>query len=382
MLIYSVASRIISRRNVAWIPSPRTTFLSGHCKHAEFPAAGRCDIRPASVDGHSATMLLRDDAPPVRRAGLHLLEAIGPSTGATSARLFQQAERLVLDPLLDAEARADAVRLLALRDVARYEPLLRDVLTRAEPAPVQVAAVRALAELKGERVASTFLELWQRWTPTVREEAVRALVREPGRIRLLLDAVTAGKVRATEIDRPLRIRLMMVDDDELRGRARALFGGSPTVRKEAVERYRAAASLDGTRERGREVFSRACASCHQYRGSGGAAFGPDLGEVRNRLPSALVTDILDPNHSVADGYELWIVELTDGTTISGVLGAETPTSLTFRLPGGSESTSSRAQIKSMRISELSAMPEALDAQIDLQQMADLIAFIKSGTGDR
>jgi putative heme-binding domain-containing protein len=252
------------------------------------------------------------------------------------------------------------------------------VLSRASPVPVQVAAVRALGSVRGERSAAMFLDLWERWTPAVRDEAVRALVREPGRVRLLLDAVAAGKIRATEIDRPLRIRLMMQAEDDLRARARALFGESATAEKAAVSRYAKAASLPGDGGRGREVFTRACAACHQYRGAAGATYGPDLGEVRNRLPMSLLTDILHPNQSIADGYELWLVQLSDGGAIGGVIGAETPTSITFRQPGGAETTVARSRIASMRIAEPSAMPEGLEAQITVQQMADLIAFIKGG----
>jgi putative membrane-bound dehydrogenase-like protein len=325
------------------------------------------------------TTALHGDAPSVRRAALELLEAAGLSKGMANGPLLQEAERLMSDPAADAVARADAVRLLALTGVANYEPRLLAVLDHADATPVQVAAVRALADLRGERIGRTFLELWDRWTPAVREEAVRALVREPGRIRLLLDAVAAGKVKTTEIERPLRIRLMMNDDDALRGRARTLFSDSSPSEKEAVARYRPASVLPGDPAHGREVFARTCSVCHQYRGAGGAAFGPDLGEVRGRLPFALIVDILNPNHAIADGYELWIVELTDGSTTTGVIGAETPTSITFRRPGGSETTISRAQISAMRIANLSAMPEGLESQIDLQQMADLIAYIKGGT---
>jgi putative heme-binding domain-containing protein len=127
------------------------------------------------------------------------------------------------------------------------------------------------------------------------------------------------------------------------------------------------------------VFGRVCSTCHQYRGSAGAQFGPDLGEVRNHAPLSLLVDVLDPNHSIADGYDLWMVTLTDGTTFSGVIGHEAPTSVTLRLPGGSETVIPRTQIKSMRVSGASAMPEGLQGQIDLQQMADLIAFLKGGT---
>ena len=80
-----------------------------------------------------------------------------------------------------------------------------------------------------------------------------------------------------------------------------------------------------------------------------------------------------------DGYELWLVQLVGGRSLAGVIGQETPTSVTFRQIGGNETVVQRPEIQSMRISDSSAMPEGLEAQIDLQQMADLIAFLKSGT---
>ena len=332
-----------------------------------------------------ADMLFASENVAFRRAGLQLLQAIGLPDDATTASLLRKAEQLVADPRGDVESRADAVRLLATRNVGPHEALLRGVLTRAEPTPVQVAAVRALAGLKSTEVAVTFVDLWDRWTPAVRNEAARALVQEPGRIRVLLDAVTAGRIRATEIDRSLRIRLMMADDESLRARARALFAessasGGPAndARKDVLARYRPAATLAGDPDRGREVFSRVCSVCHQYRGAGGSAFGPDLGEVRNRLPGALLVDILHPNQSIADRYELWNVELSDGTSAAGVIGEETPDSITFRMPGGSQTTVPRARISSMHASNVSAMPEGLEAQIAIQEMADLIAFIKRG----
>ena len=337
--------------------------------------------RSAELDPERArlsAMVVSAAAAPLRRSALHLLEGLGLASGPSATSVLQEAQKLVADDSADADARADAIRVLALGDVGSYESLLRGVLSGASPVAAQVAAVRALGSVKGERSASVFIDLWDGWTPAVRDEAVRALVREPGRVRLLLDAVSAGRIRTTEIDRPLRIRMMMSADDDLRGRARALFGESAASEKLALSRYAKATSLKGDRERGRAVFTRACAACHQYRGAAGAAYGPDLGEVRNRLPLSLLTDILHPNQSIADGFELWLVQLTDGAAIGGVVGSETPTSITVRLPGGGETTVARSRIASMRIADVSAMPEGLGAQITVQQMADLIAFIKGG----
>lgn len=329
-----------------------------------------------------AASLFRDEDPAVRAAALQLLEMLGLSRDSSSTALLKQAEALVSDSGADAQTRADAVRVLGMSDAPRYEQLLRDVLTRPDAAPVQVAAVRVLARMQGPQVATTFVDLWDRWTPAVRNEAVRGLVREPGRIPALLDAIASGKIKATEIERPLRVRLMMVNDQEQRDRARTLFAeltpiaGTAEARDEIVARYQAATTMDGDVERGRQVFARVCSVCHQYRGEGGTAFGPDLGEVRNRLPGALLIDVLEPNHSIADRYELWDVQLTDGSMVAGVIGAETPASVTFRMPGGGQTTIPRTRIASMRASSISAMPEGLEAQIDIHQMADLIAFIR------
>jgi putative membrane-bound dehydrogenase-like protein len=318
----------------------------------------------------------------VRAAALQLLEILGLPSDSSSTALLNTAEALVRDAGADPGKRADAVRVLGMSDPSRYEQLLKTLLTRPERAPVQVAAVRVLAGIKGPQAAATFVDLWDRWTPAVRNEAIRGLVREPARIPVLLDAIASGKIKPTEIERPLRVRLMMVDDERQRDRARTLFaeltpiGGAPAARDEVVARYRAVTAMNGDVERGHQVFTRVCSVCHQYRGEGGTAFGPDLGEVRNRLPGSLLVDILEPNHSIADRYELWEVELTDGSTVAGVIGAETPASVTFRMPGGGQTTVPRARIASMRASDVSAMPEGLEAQIDVQQMADLIAFIR------
>jgi putative membrane-bound dehydrogenase-like protein len=326
-----------------------------------------------------AALIFERDSVSVRRSALRLLEAIGLPAGAAASQIEERALGLLPDSSRDAEARADAVRILALAGVERHAQQFWSVLQRAEPAPVQIAAVRALSEPKGEPAAARFIELWPRWTPAVRVEAVRAMVREPGRIRILLDAVEAGTVRLSEIEWPLRVRMMMADDDRLRARARTMLSHPASAATDAIKRHQAAATIKGDVLRGREVFARACSTCHLYRGAGGSPFGPDLGEVRGRLPMDLLSDILNPNRSIVDGYELWAVELTDGTTASGIVSAETPTSVTFRAPGGGETTIARARIASMRIAPVSGMPEGLGDTLGVQDLADLIAFIKGGS---
>ncbi|MBW3629043.1 MAG: c-type cytochrome [Gemmatimonadetes bacterium] len=325
-----------------------------------------------------AALLLANGDAAVNRAALGVLETIGlPDAGAADQAIAGQAERVFVDRAADPEARANAIRLLAMRG-RQHEPLIVSALGRGEPEAVQLAAVRALDRIPGDRHAAAFLSHWPEWSPAVRLEAARALARDPARVPLLLEALASRRVDPAEIDRPLRNQLTALSDETLRARARAIFAVTTASGLDAVERYRAILSVQGDPARGAEVFARVCSSCHQYRGAGGTPFGPDLGEVSSHLPFSLLTDILHPNQSIADGFELWQVKLTDGTTLSGIISSETPTSVTLRRAGSPPTTLPRAQIASMAALDLSAMPEGLDAQVTPDGMAHLLAYLKAG----
>ena len=86
--------------------------------------------------------------------------------------------------------------------------------------------------------------------------------------------------------------------------------------------------------RGAKVFERECMACHRV-GDRGFALGPDLTGSPSRDPATLLANILDPNANVPPNYVQYLVIDQDGRTYSGVIVAETATSLTFRRGGGS-----------------------------------------------
>ena len=109
----------------------------------------------------------------------------------------------------------------------------------------------------------------------------------------------------------------------------------------------------------------------------GVAFGPDLAAVQNRNKTALLVDILQPNKSIADGFELWSISLGPGENLSGIISQQTAQTLTITDATGKETTVVRDDIKELTASEWSAMPENLHAQINQEEMANLLAFLKS-----
>lgn len=313
------------------------------------------------------------DAAPIRRASLDVLRRTGLSS-AVRGDVVTRAAEVAQDAHLPAERRADAIALVRLAGPAPHVFWLQRAIDPAVPEPVQRAAVEALGAIPGTGVGQVLLERWASLTPPVRSAAANAMLADPARTRQLVDALADGRVPSWSLDFWQKRALLMNDDEAIRTEARRLLEEKPEQRQAIVERYAAALNLRGDPKRGREVFDRVCAACHRLDDAGGGNLGPDLGTVRHKPVSALLTDILVPNQAIAQRYETYLVERTDGTREVGVIGSQTPTSITLRQQTR-EITIPRGEIRQLSIVPQSAMPPDLDQLIDPQQMADLLTFI-------
>ena len=91
----------------------------------------------------------------------------------------------------------------------------------------------------------------------------------------------------------------------------------------------------------------------------------------------LLVAILDPNQAFETKYINYTVLTKNDREISGVIAVETPNSVTLRNAGGTEETILRGDIKELTSSRLSFMPEGFENTLMPQDMADLIAYIRS-----
>ncbi len=152
---------------------------------------------------------------------------------------------------------------------------------------------------------------------------------------------------------------------------------APPPRSEALARYQAAFKLAADEGRGAAVFARNCQTCHQRQGQGHRV-GPDLSGIAGRAPDALLVDVLDPNREVSPDYIALSLATTRGQVVSGLLAEETATTLKLRRADGIEEIILRSEIDELRSTGRSLMPEGLEQSISLQEMADLIAFLRAG----
>ena len=94
-------------------------------------------------------------------------------------------------------------------------------------------------------------------------------------------------------------------------------------------------------------------------------------------PEEVLTHLLDPNRTVDARYRLYQIDTTDGGTLSGIIQNETQNSVTVRQPFGTSQTVPRSQIARIQPLERSLMPEGLEEGLSLQDMADLLQFIRN-----
>lgn len=145
--------------------------------------------------------------------------------------------------------------------------------------------------------------------------------------------------------------------------------------------YAAALSLDGDIARGALVFERTCSKCHRI-GTLGHSVGPDISDTRTRATDALLYDILDPNRRVDPQYAEYIVVTKDGRLLNGLLVSETAATLTLKQPEGRQVSVDRSEIEELRSGTRSLMPEGIEKDVSVQQMADVLAFLRQPPGQR
>jgi putative heme-binding domain-containing protein len=129
-------------------------------------------------------------------------------------------------------------------------------------------------------------------------------------------------------------------------------------------------------KRGREAFVKVCSACHTHQGTGGKV-GPDLTGIRNQPADAILLHVLVPNYEVAPNYQTLSIVTHDGRSFSGWLAAESDGNVTLRTTTGTEETVSRQNIVSLTASGISLMPDGLEQTMAKEDVANLVAFLKS-----
>jgi putative heme-binding domain-containing protein len=122
------------------------------------------------------------------------------------------------------------------------------------------------------------------------------------------------------------------------------------------------------------VFRKECATCHRLEGVG-YALGLPLSAIKERGAEGILLNLLDPNRNINPEYSNYVVVTDAGRTITGMIAAETATSITLRRAEDESDTVLRTEIDELVDTGVSIMPEGLEKQLSKQDLADLIAYL-------
>jgi putative heme-binding domain-containing protein len=348
-------------------------------------AMARSGLKELPVAWAESLIALLDPASPQAEAALAVVRSVPPGKGQV------QTVAKALNELADSSASGE-LRLAAMASVpgglkqvspGQWE-LLRQAVDRAQPAGLRSAAADVLSKarlsseqlialagllpqvgpLERDRLLAAF---GQSSDDAVGRALLEVLGQEEMRRTLTVDAVKQHLTRygpAIQQQAEELYTLIHADHAQQRQRLEATLAALPA----------------GDIRRGQAIFNStraACRNCHTI-GYVGGKIGPDLTRIGQiRQPRDLLESILFPSASFVRSYEPVLVRTVDGEVFSGNIKKDAPEEIVLTVAADKEVRIAREQIDEMLPGKVSVMPAGLDQQLSLQDLADLVEFLKN-----
>lgn len=284
---------------------------------------------------------------------------------------------LVLNGKTPLQQRIDALQVARKAGGAAIQDGLRSLVKADVPEPLLLEAVRTTAEAGGEAMPALLLQRWAKASPAVRTAISQTLTSRPQWAALLLDAVKENRVARADVPVIVSRFFATQKDAALKKRAEDLLGvwRESNADIKALIAAKRKACLEGEPDlaNGKIMFQATCATCHEFFG-GGQKVGPELiGSGRSNL-DALLSNVIDPNQIIGNGYEAVNVTTKDNRTVSGRVVEDTPSHVKVLAIGGAEQIVPRDQVAKVENTHQSLMPMGFGALPDAA-FRDLIWYI-------
>jgi len=250
---------------------------------------------------------------------------------------------------------------------------LRSSETMAQKEPALLSDVCALEQDESSAVRRQLAFTLGAWPGLTATATLTQMAARDGADPLMRAAILSSVAP----DSPLMQQLRGTDAKASKFSLPKLDAAPNPDRTKIVTRYtEALGPLKGDAVKGREKFTANCAVCHRLHDTG-TALGPDLAMTAAKPDDWLLTALLDPNAAVEARYMVWIATLKTGDPVAGIIAAETANNLTIRSADGREHTILRSDIKEVSPHRRSLMPEGLEAALQPQDVADLLAWLRA-----
>jgi len=128
--------------------------------------------------------------------------------------------------------------------------------------------------------------------------------------------------------------------------------------------------------KGKKVFQQTCGTCHKLFEEGNA-IGPDLTSADRKNTDYLLEQIVNPSVYIRPEYVSYEVETGADQILTGLMVESTTAAVTLLDKNNERHVLPRGQIKQLRESQVSLMPDGLLEALQPQQVMDLFAYMQS-----
>ena len=294
-------------------------------------------------------------------------------------RVADVARVIVQDAEATEPAKVAALQIMAAAgaDEKAIAAELGELLGPNSPPSVQQQVIALLADVDAKSAGETLLANWSGLTPSVRSQVLDVFYSRHDMLPHLLARIQAGDIKASQLDALQRQRLLTHANALIRAAAEDAFAGSINPdRKRVVDSFAETARTPGNLERGRLIFQKHCASCHQLENHGHKV-GPDLAAMTSRTSAALLEAVFDPNRAVNERYQSYTAVTDEGRVFTGILARETSNSVTLVEQESKEHTLLRNTLDDFKNSGVSLMPEGFEKDLSTTDVSDLLSYMSS-----
>ncbi len=303
---------------------------------------------------------------------------LATSWGDTDA--MKQARELVGNSQAKEADRIAAVdALAAARDIEFLQSASSLLSSAMTPELLRSRLLGALGRYDEPAVAELVLACYERLSPDVQPQAIELLTQRTAWSRRLLEAIGRQAVPANALNVNQVRTLLASSDKELVAMVTSQWGAVRTERnpeREGVIRqmHDQLSQASGSPQRGREVFNRVCGQCHKIYGVG-QDVGPEITRNGRGSFEHLLSNVFDPSLVIGASYQARSVITADGRVLTGLLAEDNEQRIVLKTQGGKLEIVPRDDVEEIAISKLSLMPEGLEKQLTIEQLADLFAFL-------
>ncbi len=285
------------------------------------------------------------------------------------------------DPKADPAARLGAIKTVLALDPADVPAVAVLVADANQPATIREAAAKALSEVNTDEARQSLLMPIRVAPQALAAKLAVALASRPEGAVALMDAVERNTILPRLLLEPtVKDKLAAAKIKDLDARIAALTKtlAPPSEQLDKLIAAKRAAynPAKGNIDKGKEIFTKTCAICHQIDGQG-ALVGPQLDGVGARGLDRLLEDVIDPNRNVDPMFRYSNVTLKDGDTISGLSRGEVGQNLILIDLTGKENPIAKSDIQSVEVSKLSLMPTGFGEIIPADDFNNLMTFLLS-----